>query len=220
MTTDFGGSSAYGDYAKSVALQPDGKIVVAGNFHLGGGLGDFALARYNPDGSLDTGFGSAGKVTTDFGGIDDAFSVALQPDGKIVVAGRSYVAGDDNFAVARYLVTTTVEVTIDIKPGSEPNSINPRNLGKIPVAILTTDRFDATAVNPTTLLFGRTGTEATLVHSAWEDVDGDGDTDLILHFNTQDTGIQCGDTSASLTGQTLGGQAIHGSDSIRTVGCK
>jgi len=90
----------------------------------------------------------------------------------------------------------------------------------IPVAILTTNSFDATAVNPTTVLFGRTSTEAASVHSALEDVDGDGDTDMILHFKTQDTGIVRGDTSASLTGETFGGQAIESSDSIKTVGCK
>ena len=117
-------------------------------------------------------------------------------------------------------IASVVEVAIDIKPGSFPNSINPKSKGKIPVAILTTDSFDATIVDPTTVLFGATGTEAAPVHSALEDVDGDGDTDMILHFKTQETGIQCGDTSASLTGETLGGQAIEGSDSIRTVGCK
>jgi hypothetical protein len=88
------------------------------------------------------------------------------------------------------------------------------------VAILTTDTFDAATVDPTTIRFGRTGTEAAPVHSALEDVDGDGDADLILHFNTQATGIQCGDISASLTGETFGGQAIVGSDSIKTVGCE
>jgi hypothetical protein len=58
------------------------------------------------------------------------------------------------------------------------------------------------------------------VQSALEDVNGDGNTDLLLHFKTQDMGIQCGDISASLTGKTLDGQAIQGSDSIITVGCK
>jgi hypothetical protein len=53
-----------------------------------------------------------------------------------------------------------------------------------------------------------------------EDVDGEGDIDMILHFNTQATGIQCGDTSASLTGETFDGQAIEGSDSVNAVGCK
>ena len=70
------------------------------------------------------------------------------------------------------------------------------------------------------MLFGRTGTQAPAVHFALEDVDLDGDIDLILHFNTQATGIQCGDTSASLTGTTFSGQMIQGLDSINTVGCK
>ena len=90
----------------------------------------------------------------------------------------------------------------------------------IPVAILTTDTFDAATVDETTVLFGATGTEAAPVHSVLEDDDGDGDTDMILHFEIQGTGIACGDTSASLTGETFGGQAIEGSDSIRTVKCK
>jgi N-acetylneuraminic acid mutarotase len=111
-------------------------------------------------------------------------------------------------------------IAIDIKPGTFPNSINPRGKGVIPVAILTTDTFDATAVDPTTVRFGPNGTEAAPVQSALEDVDGDGDTDMILHFKTQDTGIVCGDTSASLTGETFSGEAIEGSDSIKTVGCK
>ena len=118
------------------------------------------------------------------------------------------------------LPSCPLTITIDIKPGSFPNSINPNSQGVIPVAILTTSAFDATTVDPNTVLFGATGTEAAPVQSALEDVDGDGDTDLVLQFNTQDTGIQCGDTTASLTGQTLGGQAIKGSDSIKTVGCE
>lgn len=124
----------------------------------------------------------------------------------------------DNIQVL--LQAVTVAVDIDIKPGSFPNSINPRSDGVIPVAILTTGTFDATTVDPATVLFGPTGTEAAAVQSALEDVDGDGDTDMILHFDTQDTGIECGDTSVSFTGQTFDGQAIEGSDSINTVGCR
>ena len=90
----------------------------------------------------------------------------------------------------------------------------------IPVAILTTDSFDATTVDPTTVLFGATGTEAAPVHAALKDVDGDGDIDVILHFHTGETGIQCGDTSASLTGETLSGELIAAFDSINTVACK
>jgi hypothetical protein len=88
------------------------------------------------------------------------------------------------------------------------------------VAILTTDTFDATTVDPLSTEFGPNG--ATEVHGRGhlKDANGDGRLDLVLHFNTQTTGIQCGDTSASLTGKTFGGQEIEGSDSIKTVGCK
>lgn len=90
----------------------------------------------------------------------------------------------------------------------------------IPVAILTTDSFDATTIAPTTVLFGITGTEAAPVRSGLEDIDGDGDTDMILHFDTQATSIQCGDTFVSLAGETFSGQMIQGSDSIKTVECQ
>ena len=69
-----------------MAIQDDGKIVAAGQ---GGNSGDFALARYNPNGSLDPTFSGDGKLTTDFGfGPDDAANgVAVQGDGKIVAVG-------------------------------------------------------------------------------------------------------------------------------------
>jgi uncharacterized delta-60 repeat protein len=103
VLTDFSGSSGY-DEAKAVAIQKDGKIVAAGVS--GGGPYDFALARYNADGSLDTSFGSGGKVLTDIGGTGDvAYAVAIQKDGKIVAAGSSNASGSgdyDDFALARY----------------------------------------------------------------------------------------------------------------------
>ena len=111
------------------------------------------------------------------------------------------------------------EVTIDIKPGSSPNSINPKSNGVIPVAILTTDTFDATTVDPLSVQFGPN--EATEAHGKGhiEDANGDGEPDLVLHFRTQETGITCGEISASLTGQTVDGEPIEGSDAIKTVGC-
>jgi hypothetical protein len=118
------------------------------------------------------------------------------------------------------LVDTAIPVIIDIKPGSFPNSINLRNSGKIPVSILTTETFDATNVDPITVFFGTTGTETAPVHFALEDVDSDGDTDMLLHFATQETGLMCEDTSASLTGETYSGEMVEGADSINTVGCK
>jgi hypothetical protein len=111
-------------------------------------------------------------------------------------------------------------ISIDIKPGRDPASINPKSQEVIPVAILTTKTFDATTVDATTVHFGKTGIEATAVRSALKDVVGDGILDLILYFKTQNTGITCGDISASLTGKTFSGQAIEGSDAIVTVGCR
>jgi uncharacterized delta-60 repeat protein len=94
VVTDFGGT----DVAAAVAIQPDGKLVVAGRSNTGGNA-SFALARYNRNnGVLDPTFGNGGVVVTDFGATDQAFAVAVQPDGKIVTAGRR---GSDSI-VARY----------------------------------------------------------------------------------------------------------------------
>jgi dipeptidyl aminopeptidase/acylaminoacyl peptidase len=117
------------------------------------------------------------------------------------------------------LHSSIILVEIDIKPGEEPNSINPKSKGVIPVAILTTAAFDATTVDPLSVRFGPAGAAEAHNQGHIEDVDGDGDQDLVLHFRTQHTGIQCGDTSASLNGETFGGQVIEGSDTINTVRC-
>jgi uncharacterized delta-60 repeat protein len=90
--------------ANVVLVQPDNKIVAVG-FSAGAGS-DFALVRYNADGSLDSSFGSGGQVTTDFFGTDDGARAALiQPDGKIVVAGFAThtPGGPKEVAMARYL---------------------------------------------------------------------------------------------------------------------
>lgn len=129
-----------------------------------------------------------------------------------------YVQDDTDVDYMTLTVTSNcaIVVDIDIKPGSDPNSINPNSKGVIPVAILTTPDFDATTVDAETVRFGPD--EAGAVHWALEDVDGDGDTDMVLHFKTQETGFAPGHTSATLTGFTNTGQPIVGTDSIKTVG--
>ena len=90
------------DRALAVTTQPDGKVVAAG-YAYGGADYDVALARYDVDGRLDPSFGSGGKVTTDLGGgADAAYAVAVQPDGKIVVAGSARTGTGDDFALVRY----------------------------------------------------------------------------------------------------------------------
>ena len=94
------------EYAHSVANQNDGKIVAAGHSDIFGS-DNFALARYNTDGTLDATFGTNGIVVTRTDGSNEiANSVAIQKDGKIVAAGVSTVFGSDDFALARYLGTS------------------------------------------------------------------------------------------------------------------
>jgi uncharacterized delta-60 repeat protein len=108
VTTDIAGHNA----SYSVTLQPDGKILAAGHTQSGGN--DFALVRYNADGSLDTSFDGDGRVTTDFGSTNDVGqSVAIQPDGKISVAGNSFNGTNWDFAVARYNADGSLDTTFD-----------------------------------------------------------------------------------------------------------
>ncbi len=86
VLTDFGGGSDDRGYA--LAVQSNGRIVVAGT-----SSGNFAVARYLPSGALDPSFGTGGKATFDFGGTDQAYDVAIQADGKMVIAGDSSGAG-------------------------------------------------------------------------------------------------------------------------------
>jgi hypothetical protein len=110
-------------------------------------------------------------------------------------------------------------VSIDIKPGSHPNSINPKSNGKITVAILSSSTFNATTqVNKASVKFGRTGSE----NSLWkctgnEDVNGDGLLDVVCHFNTPQTGFVSGDTVGVLTGVAVGGLPFQGTDSVNIV---
>jgi uncharacterized delta-60 repeat protein len=113
VTTDF---SVTFDSGNAIAVQADGKIVAAGTSFTG--LGDFAVARYNPDGSLDTTFGTGGQITVDLNGgsADMARALAIHTDGRIVVAGETTGAlppFDKNFAVARFNGNGSLDTTFD-----------------------------------------------------------------------------------------------------------
>jgi uncharacterized delta-60 repeat protein len=110
-----------GSYAFDVALQADGKIIAVGTVFTAFDPGeqsntDFALARYNADGTPDATFGNGGQVSTDFDGFeDDAFSVLIQPDGKIVAVGSANdPASFYDFAAVRYLSNGTIDTTFGV----------------------------------------------------------------------------------------------------------
>ncbi|MEQ1597440.1 MAG: delta-60 repeat domain-containing protein, partial [Casimicrobium sp.] len=105
-----------GDVARAIAVQPDGKIVVAGGcVNSSGSDNDFCLARYLPSGALDTSFNTTGKVITAIGSHGGTSVVALQPDGKIVIAGTCWNGSNSNsdFCLARYLPSGALDTSFN-----------------------------------------------------------------------------------------------------------
>ncbi len=112
VTTDFSGGS---DKARGIALQNDGKIILVGQSFNATTYNDFAVARYNADGSLDTTFNSTGKRTIDLGtnSSDLGYAVAVQNDGKILVTGFTDAAGTTDAALIRLTSTGSLDTTFN-----------------------------------------------------------------------------------------------------------
>jgi hypothetical protein len=114
-----------------------------------------------------------------------------------------------------------IPVSIEIKPPvSAPVPVNPKEDGVTPVAILGTSSFDVTTIDPASLRLGPGGSapQPNQVHT--EDVNSDGIPDLVAQFPSQAIGARCNDTALFLTGMTVAGVPIQGSEAIQTVGCK
>ena len=103
------------DEATSIAIQADGKIVVGGfSYNSGATISQFALARYNSNGSLDTSFDTDGIVLTSVGGTrSKAYSIAIQADGKILLAGDAFDGTNYRLALARYTTTGSLDTSFD-----------------------------------------------------------------------------------------------------------
>lgn len=194
-------------------------IVDAGGAAPSGGV---VSLQFGCDGTLYGGTATAIGEAGDGGRL-----ITIDPaTGTFAFVGGVSATGFTSLGALAFLDPCAVEFTIDIKPGSDPNSVNLRSRGLITVAVITSPDFDATTVDPLTICFGDAENPAqrdcSEAHGRGhlEDVDGDGDLDLVLHFRTQQTGIDSGDTEACLTGETFDGQSIEGCDSVRIVGRK
>jgi hypothetical protein len=114
-----------------------------------------------------------------------------------------------------------IPVEIDIKPGSDPNPIDPFSQEVIPVAILGSDDYDVARVDGATLAFGPHGAAPVDPQGGHlQDVNDDGLTDILSHYRTEETGIALGDTEACVTGETFIGSrpaVLEGCDYISTM---
>jgi hypothetical protein len=162
----------------------------------------------NPDTALAGGYFSSAVIYFASGSHSiDIENIHIPP---LTAGGNPFPDGTVAFKAERL-----TEWPIDIKPGSDPNSINLKSKGVVPVAVLTTDLFDAATVDPDTVQLE--GVDP--VKWAMDDVDEDGDLDLVLHFSTRDLAVplDANSTEATLTGETYDGEAFSGMDSVRIV---
>jgi hypothetical protein len=179
--------------------------------------------------------GSGNSVTAFDGASFQAYMESLIGDSNFFYFGDYYIVSEffpdtnSSMTIDQYgyfgnatlinVSAVPAPVVIDIKPGSDPNDVNPKKKKKIPVAVLGSTDFDATQIDFSTVTFGPDG--ATPVHDGHvKDVNRDGFMDMVFHFNTQETGIVCGDTEATLMGETFGETQFTGNDAVTTVGCK
>lgn len=145
---------------------------------------------------------------------------------KVRFVGAQNQAGLDDFTFTRAVTI----VDLDVQPGSDPNTVNPASRGLLPVAVLTTADFDAADVDPATVTLGdRDGDDTPVatrrngsLMASFEDVDADGDDDLVLHFDVQAL-VDNGDLTADseeliLRGLSTGGELLRGLDDVRIVG--
>lgn len=107
------------------------------------------------------------------------------------------------------------DVSIDIKPGSDPNAINLKNMGNVPVAIMGSSELDVATINQDTVNFA--GTPKKSIRNVTSDVNGDGFPDIILHFLTQKLQLSQTDTKACISGELQSGELFQGCDTVKIV---
>ena len=181
---------------------------------------------------FDVGGTSLGTfVGCSFGTIDVSTPFGNVPLSRFTATAIVPVNGEGSFFRTGRLTYTPVDpilpVVIDIKPGSDPNSINLCSHGSVPVAILGTDNYDVldavTGVDPDTITLAdanvRTVGKGNKLMCHEDDVNSDGLWDLVCQIPTVDLAVELGatDTTADLNGQAYDGTSVAGSDTIRIV---
>ena len=112
-----------------------------------------------------------------------------------------------------------IRVTVDVKPGDTPTTLEPKRQGMVPIAILSTRDFDAALIDVDTARAGATGVEATAFKHMLEDVDRDKDVDLLMLFRVSDLALTCQSKGVTVKAKTDKGQDIEGTELVLMVGC-
>jgi hypothetical protein len=138
-----------------------------------------------------------------------------------IVVGGAMIGGASSLAegVGTQAREQVIQVTIDVKPGDNPTTIEPKREGMVPIAILSSKQFDAAQVDPSSVRGGAQGTEASIFRSALEDIDNDRDTDMMLLFRVQELKLSCEGKSITVTGKTTDGKAFAGTEVVTMAGC-
>lgn len=168
---------------------------------------DGDLLTYEWDLDNDGEYDDAVGVTTD---------VSFLEIGSLTVGLRVTDTGGLSDADRAEVTVIPLPIKIDIKPGSYPNPINLKSKGIIPVAVLTTDEFDAGELDLATVTFAG----ASPLRWAWQDVDWDGDMDLLFHFDTLKLNLDKNSVDATLIGKTITGMSVMGIDTVKIVSLK
>ncbi len=160
-----------------------------------------------------------GPLGDPYAGGDGWFDARPNPPGWLPLT-TGLLPADQRFDLpfATIVDEGAMNVDIDFLYRSRTNRFNPRRGGTVDFAALTSPSFDATTVDWTTAAAGPAGAGA-LGPGSILDVDGDGDMDLVLDFNSRDLGVTCGDTTITLHATTTAGDSISGVDAIIVVGC-
>ena len=186
-----------------IAVNSEGNVYVADYYN-------HRIQKFDSDGNFITKWGSYGTADSHF---QSPLGIAVDSEGNVYVADRN------NNRIQKF-APPYIEVTIDIKPGSYPNSINLGSHGNVPVAILGSADFDATSIDPLSVALAGAGVKmkgkGTPMYS-FDDVNGDGIMDMIVHVETEALELTTYDEDAVLEGMTYDGKRIKGVDSVRIV---